>query len=75
MSNIGSNYRDTSDSDDKLSIKSNMNDWHLISDNVCTKLDVLLDLINIREGHIRCDGFTGEEINFMTFVITEIVFK
>ena len=41
MSNTGSNYRCTSDSDCKLSIKSNMNDWHIISDNVCTKIDVL----------------------------------
>ena len=60
MSNTGSNYRGTLDSDGKLSIKSNMNDWHLISANVCTKIDVLLDLINIREGNISCDGFTLE---------------
>ena len=46
-----------------------MNDWHLISDNVCTKICVLLDLINIREGNISCDGFTGEEINFMIYDI------
>ena len=65
MSNTGSNYRGTLDSDGKLSIKSNMNDWHIISDNVCTKIDVLLDLNHIREGNISCDGFTGEEINFM----------
>ena len=57
MSNTGSNYRCASDSDGKLSIKSNMNDWHIISDNVCTKIDVLHDLINIREGNISCDGF------------------
>ena len=63
--NTGSNYRCTSDSDDKLSIKSNMNDWHIISDNVCTKIDVLHNLINIREGNISGDGFTREEINFM----------
>ena len=69
MSNTGSNYRGTLDSDDKLSIKSNMNDWHLISDNVCTKIDVLLDLINIKEGNISCDGFTEEEINFMIYDI------
>ena len=62
MSNRCSHYRGTLDSDGKL---SNMNDWHLISDNVCTKIDVLLDLINVREGNISCDGFTGEEINFM----------
>ena len=61
MSNTGSNG--------KLSIKSNMNDWHIISDNVCTKMDVLHDLINIREGNISCDGFTGEEINFMIYDI------
>ena len=31
------------DSDGKLSIKSNMNDWHLIiSDNVCTKINYLI---------------------------------
>ena len=64
MSNIGSNYRGTLDSDGKLSIKSNLNDWDLIPDNGCTKMDVLLDLINDIEGNIRCDGFTGEEINF-----------
>ena len=67
MSNTGSNYRDTLDSDGKFSIKFNMNDWHLISDNVCTKIDVLLDLINVREG--SCDGFTGEEIKFMIYDI------
>ena len=69
MSNTGRNYRGTLDSDSKLSIKSNMNDWHRISDNVCTKIDVLLDLINIIEGNISCDGFTGEEINFMIYDI------
>ena len=71
MSNTCSNYRGTLDSDGKLSIKSNMNDWYLISYTlyVCTKIDVLLDLINIREGHISCDGFTGEEINFMIYDI------
>ena len=41
MSYTGSNYRCKSDSDGKLSIKSNINDWHIISDNVCTKIDVL----------------------------------
>ena len=46
-----------------------MNDWHIISDNVCTKIDVLHDLINIREGNISCDGFTREEINFMIYDI------
>ena len=60
-------YRGKLDSDGKLSIKSNMNNWHLISYNVCTKINVLLDLINIREGNISCDGFTGEEINFMIY--------
>ena len=69
ISNTGRNYRGTLDSDSKLSIKSNMNDWHLISDNVCTKIDVLLDLMNVREGNIRCDGFTGESINFMIYDI------
>ena len=69
MSNTGSNYRSTLDSDGKLSIKSNMNDWHFISDNVCTKIDVLLDLNNVREGNISCDVFTGEEINFMIYDI------
>ena len=63
MSNTG-----TLDSDGKLSIKSDMNDWHLISDKVCTEIDVLLDLINIREGNISCDGFTVEEMNFMIIV-------
>ena len=56
-------------SDGKLSIKSNMNDWHITSDNVCTKIDVLHDLINSREGNKSCDGFTGEEINFMIYDI------
>ena len=69
MSNTGRNYRGTLDSDGKLSIKSNMNDWHLISDNVCTKIDVLFDLINVRDGNINSDGFTGEEINFMIYDI------
>ena len=49
MSNTGSNYRGALDSDGKLSIKYDMNDWHLISDNVSIKIDVLLDLINIRK--------------------------
>ena len=50
---------------------SNMNDWHRISDNVCTKSDVLLDLINVeKEIMISCDGFTGEEINFMIYDIS-----
>ena len=69
MSNTDSNYRGTLDSDGKLSIKSNMNDWHLIFDHVCANIDVLLDLINIREGNISCDGFTGEEINFMMYAV------
>ena len=47
MSNTGSNYRGTLDSDGKLSIKSNINDGHLINDHVCAKIDVLLDLINV----------------------------
>ena len=29
----------------------------------------LIDLINIRKGNISCDGFTGEEINFMIYDI------
>ena len=45
MSNTGINYRGTLDSDGKLSIKASMNDWHLISDHVCTKIDVLLDYL------------------------------
>ena len=69
MSNTGSNYRGTLDSDGKLSIKSNMINMHLISANVCIKIDVLLELINIREGNKSCDGFTGEEINFMIYDI------
>ena len=69
MSNTCSIYRGTLDRDDKLSIKSNMNDWYLISDNVCTNIYVLLDLINISEENISCDGFTGEEINFMIYDI------
>ena len=69
MSNTGRNYRGTLGSDDKLSIKSNMNDWHHISENVCTKIDVLLDLINIRDRNISCDGFTGEEINLIMYDI------
>ena len=52
MSNTDSNYIGTLYSDGKLSIKSNMNDWHLISDNVCTNIDILLDLTNVREGNI-----------------------
>ena len=32
------NIRCTLDSDGKLSMKSNMNGWYLISDNVCTKI-------------------------------------
>ena len=89
MSNTCSNYRGTLDSDGQLSIKSNINDWHPISDdniiiiamvacdkdclhfqyyftvslhtsrcsardfhdNICTKNDVLLDLINIIVGN------------------------
>ena len=69
MYNTGSNYSGTLVSDGKLSIKSNMNDWHPISDNVCTKIDGLLDLINVRVGYISCGGFTGEEINFMIYDI------
>ena len=39
-------------------MQSNMNDWRLISDNVFNTLYVLLDLINVRDGNISCDGFT-----------------
>ena len=49
-----------------LSIASHMNDWHLISHNVCSEIDVLLDSI-VRDGNISCDGFTLEEINFMVY--------
>ena len=69
MSNTGRHYSGTLDSDGKLTITSNMNDWHLISDNICTKIDVLLDLINIIEENISCDGFTGEEINSLIYDI------
>ena len=69
MSNTGNNYKGPLDSDGKLSIKSNMNNWHLISDNVCTKIDVLLDLINVMEGNIYYNGFTGDEIIFMIYDI------
>ena len=63
MSNTSRNYRGTLDTDGELSVKSHMNYWHIISDNhnVFTKIDVLLDLINVRDGNISCDGFTGEE--------------
>ena len=69
MSNTCSNYRGPLDSDVELSIKSNMNDWHLISNNVCTKINVLLDLIYVKDGNINHYGFTGEEINFMVYDI------
>ena len=69
MSNTGSKYRGTLNSDGKLSIKSNMNDWHLISDHVCSKINLLHDLINAGEGNKSRDGFTGEEINFMIYYI------
>ena len=46
-----------------------MNDYHLISDNGCTKIDVLHNLINVREGNISGDRFIGEEINFMIYDI------
>ena len=69
MSNTGRNNRNTLDSDGKVSIKCNMHDWHLKSDNLCTKIDVLHDLINVREGNISYDGCTGEEINPMKYGI------
>ena len=64
MSNTCSNYRGTLYSDDKLYIKSNMNDWYLISDIVCTQIDVFLDLIKVREGNISGDGFSGSRNQF-----------
>ena len=76
MSNTGRNYKGTLDSYGKLSIKSNMNERNRISNNVCTKIVVLLDLINVRDGNINCYGSTGEEINFMPYdiCVSEIVF-
>ena len=52
MSNKAINYRYISRNDSELSLKSHMNEWHLISAPVCAKIDVLLDLINVREGYI-----------------------
>ena len=47
-----------------------MNDWHLISDNVCIQIDVFFfNVINVRDGNISCDGFTGEEISYMIYDI------
>ena len=46
--NTGSNYRCTLNNDSEFSIKAPMNDWHLVSHNVCIKINVLLDLINVR---------------------------
>ena len=37
----------------------------IISENLITKIDVLLDLINLRDENINWDGFTKEEIIFM----------
>ena len=37
-----------------------MNDWHLISDDVCIKIDVLLNLSIVIDENIICDSFTGE---------------
>ena len=45
-----------------------MSDWHLISD-VCPKIYVLFDLINVRDWNISCYGFTGAEISFMIYGI------
>ena len=50
MSIFVSNYRCTLNSDSQLSITSHINDWYFISDNVCTKIDELLDLINGGDG-------------------------
>ena len=70
MSNRGRNHIIcTLNYDSELSIRPHMNDLHLIADHVCTKIDVLLDLINVRDGNISCGGFTGEEINFMIYDI------
>ena len=76
MSNTGSNYRGTLDSDGMLVIKSNMNDWRLISGNVCTNIDVLLDFINIRDGNARLMVLLDNKSTswYMRFVLTEIVF-
>ena len=60
MSNACSNYRCILDSDGELSIKSNITDWCLISDNTFTKIDVILDLINVRDRNTGCEGFIGE---------------
>ena len=46
---ITGNYGGTLHCDGELSFKSNINDWHLISDNTFTEIDVLLNLINV--GH------------------------
>ena len=67
MSNTCSNYRGTLDRVGNLSIKYNINDCHILTDNVCNKIDVLLDLINVREVNISYDSFTGEVINFMIY--------
>ena len=34
---------------------------------VCTKLNVLPDLINVRKGNISCDGFTGNFLGNLSF--------
>ena len=46
-----------------------MSDWYLISYNAFTKINVLLDLTNVRNGNISCDGFTKQDINFMIYDI------
>ena len=78
MSNTCRNYRDRGilDSDDNWSIKYNMNEWHLISDNICTEIDVLLDLINVREGNKSVMVLLEKKSTswYMIFVLTEIVF-
>ena len=50
----------TLNSDGDLSIKSHINNWRLISNNVCTRIEVLIDLINVRDGNISCNGFTRD---------------
>ena len=39
----------------------------LLYNNVYTMIDVLLALINVRDGNLSCNGVTGEEINFMIY--------
>ena len=50
-------------------VKQRSNRLKNYEDFMIGSLDALLYLINIREGNISCDGFTGEEINFMIYDI------